>query len=54
MVKQAFKGALVSQEVSLYNVYSLDIVIDFKQSNNFGVVVEVGSDLTKMFRTGFT
>ena len=38
----------------MYNVYSLDLVIDLKVSNNFGIVVEVGSDLTKMFRTGFT
>lgn len=54
MSKIAFKGALVSQEVVLYNVFSLDLVIDFKKSNNFGIVIEVGSNATKMFRTGFT
>jgi hypothetical protein len=54
MSKIAFKGALVSQEVVLYNVFSLDLVIDFKKSNNFGIVIEVGSNVTKMFRTGFT
>lgn len=40
--------------MALYNVYSLDLVIDFKESNNYGIVLEVGSDVTKMFRTGFS